>query len=178
MNKIFILCLFLAIPMACSTVKVSSDFDRSEDFSAYKTYAFTQEAEQLPVSDINRKRVLLAVTNELTKEGFTSTEQQPDVWIDLKVLTQQKESATATTSSPYGAGYGYHWGGGFSTTTIDVDQYVEGTLFVDMIDVSKKQLVWQGRAVGVLDPDASAEKREEKINAVIKQIFTKYPPQK
>jgi hypothetical protein len=100
------------------------------------------------------------------------------VWIDLNLKTQQMESATATTSSPYGAGYGYRWGGGFSTTTINVEKYTEGTLFVDMIDAGKKQLVWQGRAVGTLNPDADSKKREYNINQAVKQIFTKYPPVK
>jgi len=165
------LCLF----GACSTVKVTSDFDREATFASYKTYAFTQEANELQVGDINRKRIIDAVSSELALKGFTVSDQ-PDVLIDLKINAQQKETATAHTTGGYGAGYGYRWGGGFSTTTIDVDQYVEGTLFVDMIDASKKQLVWQGRAVGTLDPDASAEKREKNIKYAVKQIFTKYPP--
>jgi hypothetical protein len=176
MNKLLIFFAFISM-LACSPARVTTDFDGSANFAGYKTYAFTKEAEELPVNDINRNRVLQAISSELTKEGFTKSDK-PDVWIDLKVLKKEKESATATTTSPYGAGYGYRWGGGFSTTTINVEKYVEGTLFVDMIDVSKKQLVWQGRAVGVLDPNASAEKRETNINTVIEQIFTKYPPVK
>lgn len=177
MKKLLLSLLALGLFSACSTVKVSSDFDREANFASYKTYAFTKEAQELPVGDINRKRILDAVSNELAAKGFTKSDQ-PDVWIDLKVSAQQKESATATTSSPYGAGYGYRWGGGFSTTTINVEHYTEGTLFVDMIDVSKKQLVWQGRAVGTLDPDADAKKREYNINQAVKQVFTKYPPVK
>jgi len=175
MKITFLFLLALGIFGACSTIKVSSDFDREANFAGYKTYAFTPDAEALPVGDINRKRIMDAVSNELTAKGLTKSDQ-PAVWIDLKIKAQQMESATATTSSPYGAGYGYRWGGGFSTTTINVEHYVEGTLFVDMIDVSKKQLVWQGRAVGTLDPDADAKKREYNINQAVKQIFTKYPP--
>jgi len=178
MHKPFASCIFIVLLLAaCSTVKISSDFDKSVNFSAYKTYAYTKEAEQLPINDINRKRVLQAISEELAKEGFTQSEQ-PDVWIDLKVLLKEKETATSTTASPYGAGYGYRWGGGFSSTNINVERYLEGTLFVDMIDVSKKQLVWQGRAVSILDPHASPEKREQNVKKFIKQIFTKYPPAK
>jgi hypothetical protein len=171
------LLLFLTLSFcACSGIQVSSDFDREAAFASYKTYTFTKEAEELPVSDINRKRVLDAITTELAAKGFTKSDQ-PDVWISLNLAAEQKQIATATnTGGYYGAGYGYRWGGGFSTSTINVENYVEGTLFVDMIDASKKQLVWQGRAVGTLNPDASAEKREKNINYAIKQIFTKYPP--
>ncbi len=177
MKKIVFFLTGISLFFACSTVKVSSDFDRDANFTGYKTYAFTQEAKELPVDDINRKRIMDAVSTELAAKGFSLSEQ-PDVWIDLKMKAQEKESATATTSSPYGAGYGYRWGGGFSTTTINVEHYVEGTLFVDMIEVAKKQLVWQGRAVGTLDPDASPEKRENNIKQAVKQVFTKYPPVK
>lgn len=169
--------IFLLIVGACSSVQVSTDFDRNVDFASYKTYAYTPESEQLPIDDLNRRRIITAIDNELNAKGFSKSEN-PDVWIDLKLKAQQKEQATATTTPHYGAGYGYRWGGGFSTTTIDVDRYVEGTLFVDMIDVSKKQLVWQGRAVKTIDPESSAEKRESTINNAVKQIFTHYPPKK
>lgn len=164
--------------MSCSGIRVSSDFDREASFASYKTYAFTPEAEELPVDDINRSRIISAVSRELEAEGFTKADPA-DVWIDLKLKLEKKQSATATTSSPYGyygAGYRYGWGAGFSTTSINVENYVEGTLFVDMIDASKKQLVWQGRAVKTLDPDASPERREADINYAVKQIFMKYPP--
>jgi len=177
MKKVFLFLATLAVLSACSSVRVSSDFDREANFASYKKYSFTKEAQELPVGDINRKRVLDAVTNELAAKGFTASDQ-PDVWVDLKVKAEQKETATTTSTPYYGRGYGYRWGGGFSTTDINIEEYVEGTLFVDMIDVSKKQLVWQGRAVGTLDPDASAEKREQNINSAVKQIFTKYPPVK
>ncbi len=173
-NLLFSL-LALSLFGACSSVTVSSDFDRDANFASYKTYAFTQEAQQLPVGDINRKRIIDAVSSELALKGFTPSDQ-PDVLIDLKITAQQKETATATNTGGYGSGYGYRWGGGFSTTTINVEQYVEGTLFVDMIDNSKKQLVWQGRGMRTLDENASAEKREANIKDAVKRIFTKYPP--
>jgi hypothetical protein len=178
MKKIIPFMLALALTMSCSSTKVSMDYDREANFASYKTYAFTPEANDLPVNDLNKKRIMDAVSEQLATKGFTKSDQ-PDVWIDLKLVAEKKQSATATSSpNYYGAGYRYGWGGGFSTTTINVDNYVEGTLFVDMIDVSKKQLVWQGRAVRTIDPDASAEKRESNINYAVKQIFTKYPPVK
>jgi hypothetical protein len=168
-----------ALTASCSSIKVSSDFDRNANFAVYKTYAFTKEAEALPVNDINRARIIDAVTNELAAKGFAKSDQ-PDVLIDLQIAAQQMQSATATSTSPgyYGAGYRYGWGGGFSTTTINVENYVEGTLFVDMIDSPKKQLVWQGRAVGTIDEDAAPAQREKNINYAVKQIFTTYPPKK
>jgi hypothetical protein len=176
MKKFFLPLLIVVLATSCATIKVSSDFDKTAPFAGYKTYAFTPEALALPVDNLNQTRFVTAVENELSLKGFTKSDK-PDVLIDMKLVSETKQTATANTSGGYGYGYRYGWGGGFSTTTINYDSYKEGTLFVDMIDAKKLQLVWQGRGVGTLNPDASAEKREYNIKNAVKMIFEKYPPQ-
>jgi hypothetical protein len=174
MKKIFYLLLVVFTAFSCSTIKISSDFDKTASFSSYKTYAFTPETQNLPVNDINKSRILGAIDAELAAKGFTKSDH-PDVWIDVTIKAQNVQTATASTDY-YGSGYRYRWGGGFSSTTINYDTYTEGTMFVDMIDASKKQLVWQGRGTGTIDKDASQDRREKNINYAVKQIFMKYPP--
>jgi hypothetical protein len=173
MKKLLFPILILLIAGSCATINVSSDFDKAAQFPMYKTYAFTPEALNLNIEELNRKRIITAVENELSLKGFTKSEN-PDVLIDIKVSGEKKQTATATTAGGYGYGYRYGWGGG--TTYVNYDSYTEGTVFINMIDASKKEVVWQGRGVGTIDPTASAEKREKNINYAVKQIFTKYPP--
>jgi len=176
-NLLFIaLCLSMA---ACSSVKIGYDYDKSAPFSNYKTYAFTEEALNLPVGDLNRDRVIRATENELSAKGFSKSDS-PDVLIDIHIKTEKKTEATATTTGPGAYGYygRYRYAGGFSTTQVSYNDYVEGTLFINMIDKSTEKIVWQGRGTKTLDQDASAEKREESINYAVKQIFSKYPPVK
>jgi hypothetical protein len=165
---------------ACSTLKVTYDFDGQADFSKYKTYAFSEDALNLPVQQLNRDRILKAVENEMAGKGFTKVESNPDVLIDLHVKAEQKREATATTTPTYGYGgpWRYGYGGGFSTTQINYNDYIEGTLFVNMVDNAAQKIAWQGRATKTIDEDISAEKREQNINYAVKQIFTKYPPAK
>jgi len=177
MKRLALYSFILIVATSCSSVKISSDFDKTAGFSSYKTYAFTTETQALPgINELNKNRILTAVDNELAAKGFTKTENNPDVIIDVKIKGEQKQTATANTTGGYGYGYRYGWGGGFSTTTINYDTYVDGTLFIDMIDAKKNQLVWQGRGTKTVDPDASQKKREDNINYAVKQIFTKYPP--
>ena len=70
MKKLSLFLPVLVVLSACSSVRVSSDFDREADFASYKKYSFTKEAQELPVNDINRKRVLDAISNELAAKGF------------------------------------------------------------------------------------------------------------
>jgi Domain of unknown function (DUF4136) len=175
MKNLLFLAGLLVITASCSSVKVSSDYDKTAGFASYKTYAFTPEALSIPLDDINRNRLLNAIETELAAKGFTKAENNPDVLIDLTIKGEQKQTATATNTGGYGYGrYGY--GGGFSTTTINYDTYVDGTLFIDMIDAAKKQLVWQGRGTRTIEPDANQERREKNISSAVKQIFMKYPP--
>lgn len=179
MKKSIYLLLFVVFASSCATIQVSSDFDKTVKFADYKTYNFTQEALALPVDDLNKNRIITAVEEELKLKGFTKSET-PDVLVNIALKTETKQTATATnTGGYYGYGYGgyrYGYGGGFSTTTINYDTYQEGTLFVEMIDPKKLELVWQGRGNGTLNPDATAKKREENIKYAIKKIFYEYPP--
>jgi len=163
MKKLILPFLILVLASACATIKVSSDFDKAASFSGYKTYAFTTEALNLNIEELNRKRIITATENELAAKGFTKSDN-PDVLVDLKITGEKK--------------HGYRWGGGYGggTTYVNYDSYVEGTMFIEMIDAAKKEIVWQGRGVGTIDPNASAKKREENINYAVKQIFTQYPP--
>ena len=177
MKNLIIVALLLGFS-ACSTLKVSYDFDKQGKFAAYKTYAFSEETRQLPVGDLNRDRFIEAVVTEMAAKGFSQS-QNPDVVIDLRIKADEKTEAYATTmGSPsfHGGYWRYGYGGGFSSTQINYDQYVEGTLFINMVDMSTEKIVWQGRGTKTIDENANATKRESNINYVVKQIFTKYPP--
>jgi hypothetical protein len=177
MKKVVFLFIIMIAAAACSSVKVSSDFDKAASFASYKTYSFTDEALTLPLDDLNKNRLIAAVEAELAAKGFTKKEGSSDVLININIKAEKKQTATAYSSGGYGYGYGYRYGGwGGGTTTINYDTYTDGTLFIDMIDASKKQLVWQGRGTKTVDPDASQDKREKNIAYAVKQIFMNYPP--
>ena len=82
-------------------------------------------------------------------------------------------------------GYGYGWGWNrwgwagnpwyWNNQNVRVDQYTEGTLFIDFIDKDGNELVWQGIGSGAMKMK-SAEKKEERIKEFVKEILSDYPP--
>lgn len=184
MKRILLFVLGFIVAACGPSIKVTYDYDGQADFSKYKTYAFSEDALKLPVNDLNRDRILKAIDTELAAKGFTKSDN-PDVLIDLHVKAEKKTEATATTSGTgmygggmYGGPWRYGYGGGFSTTQVNYNDYIVGTLFVNMVDKATEKIVWQGRGTKTVDEDASAEKREANINAGAKMIFSKYPPAK
>jgi hypothetical protein len=176
MKKLLLPVLLMLLASSCASIRVSSDYDKTAPFSVYKTYAYAPEAMNLNISELNKRRLIDALDKELQLKGFTLSDQ-PDVLIDLKFNAQTKQSATTNTATPYGGRYyGYRWRSSFATTTVSYENYTEGTLFIEMIDAAKKQLVWQGRGIKTLDPDASYKKRESNINSAVKTIVELYPP--
>lgn len=180
MKKIALLSVLFIIS-SCSSIKTSFDYDKGVDFAKYKTYAFSEDAVNLKIDDLNRNRVLKALENQLATKGLTKS-ASPDIIVDIHVKGQQYQTATATTTGTgygYGGYYGYRgygYGSGFTTTQVSYDNYTEGTLTVAFIDIDLNQIVWQGTGVKTIDENASAEKREENINYAVQQIMANYPP--
>lgn len=137
---------FLIIPVlfafvACSTVKVAYDYDKQVDFSNYKTYAISEETLKMDnVNQLNRDRLISAVEAAMATKGFTKSDDA-DVILDIRIKGEEIQTATATNTGGYGYGrWGY--GGGMSTTTINYDKYVEGTLFVTLIDKATEKIAY------------------------------------
>lgn len=174
-NLIYFVLILLA---SCSSVKSTYDFDSSVDFSKYKTYDFSDDAKNYPIQQLDRQRVLNAIDKEMTAKGFTKS-STPDVLLDIQVKLEQKQEATATNTGGYYGGYRYGWGPGYGGTThISVENYVEGTLFINMIDKASEKMVWQGRGTKTLADNPSPEKKDQNITYGIQQIFKNYPPKK
>ena len=156
--------------------KVSYDYEKSADFTAFKTYALKDGTKVgQPLID---DRIVAAIEQELSAKGLTKVDADPDVFV-VYHTSFDKQKDISTFSSGYGGGYGpygWGWGGGMSTQTTQVRDILIGTLVVDMADAKKGQLAWRGMAVKEVKTQASPEKRDKSINEAMKKIFKNYPP--
>ena len=170
--KLFIL-LCLGILTSCSSVKVVSDYDTKVDFSTYKTFAFYKKGiDKASVSDLDKKRIMRAIENELIEKGFTKSET-PDLLISI--FTKSREQVNVTDNN---LGYGFGWGYNpwfFGSTNLNINQYTEGTLFIDFIDKNKNELIWQGIGSGAMKM-SNIDKKKERINEFVNKIILAYPP--
>ena len=171
--------ILVIVLAGCSSIKTSYDYDKNADFTKYKTYKISDSVFNVGIQRLDVERIIRAIDSELQKRGLTKSDN-PDALVDFFARLQQQQSATATTYGGYGGygGYGpyrYGFSPGFSTTNIDVNTYIEGTLFINLVDTQQQKIVWQGRGTKTLDEHASAEKREANFNKAIAYIFQKYP---
>ena len=170
--KLFIL-LCIGILTSCSSVKVVSDYDTKVDFSTYKTFAFYKKGiDKASVSDLDKKRIMRAIENELNKKGLVKS-TNPDILVSIFTKSREKVNV-ADNNFGYGFGWGYNpWF--FGSTNLNINQYTEGTLFIDFIDKNKNELVWQGIGSGAMKM-SNIDKKEERINEFVNKIILAYPP--
>lgn len=172
----FLPLLFIFTLASCSSVRVATDYDKNADFNQYKTFAFFKSGiDKVEISDLDKRRILNAIDAELTAKGFTKSDN-PDLLINIFTKSRQQVDV-----NQFNAGWGYGWGWGWSpwmwggrSTTVSTS--TEGTLYIDLVDAKKKELIWQGEGVGVLTENMN--KKDERIQEFVKKILAKYPPEK
>ena len=174
--------LMAALVVGCaSSYDYKYDYDMDSDFSAFKTYTWipaaikqgsTTAQSAVRSNTLLDKRIREAVEAQLQAEGFTRSDEAPDVLVVYHTGVQNKVEVT-----DWGYTYAGHYGG-WAGRDIDVYNYNEGTLIVDLVRASDKQLVWRGSATGVVEPGASPEKVQARLNEVVAGIFANYPPVK
>ena len=170
----FLSILMLLLLTSCSAVRVNSDYDKKTDFSVYKTYAFHKTGiDKVEISDLDKKRILRSIDEEMTAKGFTKSET-PDLLINITTKTEKNINVNQFQSN-YGYGWGFgwnpYWGANYSVYT-----NTEGTLTIDLIDAKKKELIWQGEGVGNLTKNT--DKKDENIKCFVTSILVQYPPVK
>jgi hypothetical protein len=169
--SVTLITLITAILLAgCSTISVNQDYDPAYDFSKLKTFGFIPISPEAGIDQINANRFGDAIKNEMTAKGYTISENAD---FGVAILFGKETKTNITT---YGYGYGPYWGRYGGTTNIDVSQYDEGTLIIDVIDMAKKELVWRGTGTGAIDPNATVEERTANINSAVAQILAQFPP--
>jgi len=163
----------LFILTACSSVSVNSDYDKTVDFTKYKTYAYAKAGiDKVEISDLDKKRILRAIDEQMLAKGFTKSED-PDLLVNIFTKTREEINV-----NQFSAGWGYGWGYGWNPYMMggptNVYTTTEGTLYIDLVDAKKKELVWQGVGSGTLTQDM--EKKEQLIAEFVAKILAQYPP--
>lgn len=171
----FLPLVLLFVASSCCSVSVNSDYDKKVDFSPYKTYAFHKTGiDKAEISDLDKKRILRSIDEVMTSKGFFKSEN-PDLLIAF--FTKEREQVDV---NQFNMGWGYGWGFGWNPYlwggNSSVSRYTEGTLYIDIIDAKKKELIWQGEGQGTLTKDTN--KKDEKIKEFVSRILEQYPPQK
>jgi hypothetical protein len=161
--------LIVLIASCTNKPQVIIDYDREADFNTYKTFSWSPQAKQVEYNypqydnSLNRKRIMKAIELQLTGRGYKMDTLKPDLLVNIHLLIQLKNEVRSYPTNRY-----RYW----PDYQINIYDYEEGSLIVDLIDAKQNQLVWQGIITGVLN--IKPEGVEPAINSAVLMIFSEY----
>jgi len=159
---------------ACATKpEIASDYDRSADFATYRTFKLVQREHRGIPNPLVITRVEEGITQTLQRRGYTLAADPlgADFAVDFTIGTQDRtdiHSYPATYAVPPLAGA--FWG-----SNLDVRQYREGTLAINVFDQHTHRPVWHGSAQKELTRK-ELDQPAEPISQAVSSVLSKFPP--
>ena len=150
--------------------QVKTDYDRSANFSKYKTYSWERVQTQDPLWV---DRIKEAVNTALSAKGLTPVESGGDIAI-VAMETTQNQRTLNTFYDGFGGGWRWRGLGGFGNATTTVDTYQVGTLVVDLFDANTKNLIWRGSSSDTLSD--KSDKNIKNLDKGAQKMFDHFPP--
>jgi hypothetical protein len=171
------------LAMACETLQVSSDYDRAASFAGYHSFALVPREHPQVSNPLVVQRTQDAIKAYLTSRGYeyVTDPAKATFAVDF-TLGSQERIDVQSYPQPWGGawvGPGWYgspgwWGGPYWGNGIDVRQYTEGTLSIDVFDGKTHRPVWHGRATKTLSSSDTGS--EEQIQHAVASVLEKFPP--
>jgi Domain of unknown function (DUF4136) len=166
---------------ACSTLRVGSDHDPGTNFSSYKTFTFMQRPHTGVSNPLVPVRVSDAIKADLLSKGYVQTTDPAtaDFTVDFTIGARERTDVDAYPDPYVGRAWGWGapgwWGGPYWGTTVDVREYHEGTLSVDIFDARSHRPVWHGWAKKELSR-SDMENSTQPIQNAVAAVLARFPP--
>jgi hypothetical protein len=175
------LLVILAVSATALAQKVQVTYDKTLDFSKFKTYAW--EPHGAVAHPMLAADVVGAIDDEMKAKGFRLDTTSPDIVIQIYGSIDQ-ESTLYSNDPLYAASGGIPpfepsfsgpaLTGLYGNTTVTIHK---GQMVVDLIQFSAKKLVWRGMATDNLSAN-HPDKLLEQVNGAIAKMFKEYPAAK
>lgn len=169
----------VALLAACATgPTVRSNYDPGADFGRYRTYGYVENlgTDRSGYSTIVSSILRTAVSRELERRGY-SPSPAPDLLVNFQArLRRVQDVSPGPGPGPFYYGYrdgvygpwpGYDY-------ELTVRDYTEGTLNIDIVDRDRKQLVWEGVAIGEVS-ERKLRDPATSLPEVVARILAHYP---
>jgi len=164
--------------VSCSGLKVTNDYDKSADFSSFKTFNIMSNDEGMTTPDgVSRLTISYieeSIIDQLMDRNYTLSDN-PDIGVYYYIKVAQQTQVTQSTSVGLYAGspyyYGYYGGYAYYSPSVQEVDYTEGTLIIELVDMEKNKAIWRG--VGTQSVTQS-KMTDKQIQQIVNSIFFSY----
>lgn len=165
------LAALMCLGVAAFAQDVQFDYDRSANFSAYKTYQWVDYREVEPGDQLLDRDIKRAVDEQLAGKGLRRVESGGDLLVGYKTAISHEKEFNALG----GGGWGLWMGWGNYPTQVTTSTIDTGKLDVGVFDPNTKQLVWRGSASKTLNISKDPDKNYRTLEKAMAKLFKNYP---
>ena len=179
-SRLALLLLVVLLGACASRPVITTDADPAADFARYRTFAFYEPlaVEDKGYSTPSSQRMKASTRREMESRGYVYDESNPDLRVNINAYISERQSVVSTPQLQQRLYYNYransYVSSAYFVNRTDVYNYTEGTLNIDLVDAARKQLVWEGVAVGRM-ANTKPTQRDARIDSTITEIFARYP---
>ena len=179
-SRLALLLLVVLLGACASRPVITTDADPAADFARYRTFGFYEPlaVEDKGYSTPSSQRMKASTRREMEARGYVYDESNPDLRVNINAYISERQSVVSTPQLQQRLYYNYransYVSSAYFVNRTDVYNYTEGTLNIDLVDAARKQLVWEGVAVGRM-ANTKPTQRDARIDSTITEIFAAYP---
>ena len=182
----------LAFMLVCLAVsggraqKAETQFDRSVDFSRYKTYAWREynlTTQQNPQNEKLIEHSLVdAVNAQLRADGLTESQNNPDLYLSYHGGSGMTQGASGSALKPHEVSNPSTMGTTFTSNTVpgsipNVWVEMHGMVVFEVKDAKTDQVVWSSTVSKKIKKPGRMPQNLDQETAKIAQVaFRKFPP--
>lgn len=157
---------------ACASTHVSTDYDHAARFSTFHTFALMVRPHPGSPNPLVAQHTYDAIRDALVRKGFTcvADPEAADFTVDFTVGARDRLDVSPYPWPYAGAVRAGWWGG-----QVDVRQYQEGMLAIDVFDAHSQKPVWHGSAKKEI-VQSDVDHAEATIREVVTELFAAFPP--
>ncbi|MCC7486642.1 MAG: DUF4136 domain-containing protein [Burkholderiales bacterium] len=175
---VWVAALVALAPGLAQAAEVRTALETGADPAKFRTYSFVQpdpKAKGAIKDSRVRHRLEQLVGRQLMDRGYTPAApgQVGEIGVNLAGHVEPKQKVFVVgRPGPYDYGWGRTEIGGYR-----IHDYREGTLFVDVVDLAGKRLLWRAHITEALTQGYS-EENFEKVNRALAEAFKTLPSRK
>jgi len=145
----------LALPLAAAA-RISSDTTPGVNFAAYQTFALANAAPPAGINPVAFERIRMGVEQGLASKGYTKAAEGD---LSVVVTLGMQDRTDVSTWGRFGR-------------QVDVHQYTEGQLSIDVFDSKTQQPLWHGQDTESFEP---GRVDPEKIEKRVAEVMARFP---
>lgn len=168
----------LLLTGCASSPTIRSNMDPNADFNSFQTFGFVEPlaTDREGFQSLISQQLVASAERELIARGLLRTDTNPQLLINFSANLDQRLRIRQVPTSP--GGLNRNRRGFYSTWPMynqtEISQYTKGTVGIDVIDASKRQLIWEGFALGRVT-QSTMDNIDPVLNDAVVEIFREFP---